>query len=1590
MIRPLFAALLSMSLCLASQAAPETNANRLVYLDENDPFYPGLAFPKLTTPQWIGEPGVEAVVILAIDDMTDPQRYETFLRPVLNRLKQIDGRAPVSIFCKQLDPQTPQLQAWLKEGLSFEAHTLSHPCPLLADSNFVAAATNYHDCIDLLDRIPGNHAVAFRMPCCDSMNSPSPRFFAEMFSRTSSAGQFLTMDSSVMNLTTPRDPSLPRDLVRGANGEERFRKYWPSETNAVAKVSLKWFATTIEDYPYPYIIGKQCWEFPPMVPSDWEASNTHGATNAATVRDWEAALDAAVLKQGTFTFIFHPYGWIRPEQLVEFIDYAEAKHGKKVKFLNFREAGERLDRNLLAGEPLRAPNGQDNGARLLDINNDGYLDVVIGNERVRKTRLWRPGKNEWEESDFPAVLASAGADGNRRDAGVKFGILSGDGNASALVRNEKAAGAWHFDGQQWIADASLLAGLEIDGQPVFTSRSGQDQGVRLRDVERAGRCALLVSNPKQNALFSKPVEAKSWEAAPFALPAGTPLVDDQGGDNGLRFTDINRDGYDDLVFSNEQEFGLYMFIATPKQWLGWGRGWSFKVTSGKRGDPGEIPMIVRGGPIRNNGAWFHQGQMCVQNEDTSSLPDKIDRRPFAQLLSIAEAPPKSPRDSLAAIRVMPGFKVEAVATEPLVVDPVAFDWGPDGKMWVVEMRDYPLGIDGHGKSGGVIKYLEDTDGDGRYDKATVFMEGVNFPNGIKVWRKGVLVSAAPDIFYAEDTDGDGKADLRWTILTGFNQGNQQHRVNGFEYGLDHWVYAANGGSGGTIKSELTGKTANIRGHDLRFNPDTGEFELIEGQTQFGRRRDDWGNWFGNENPTWLWHYYLPEHYLARNPGLAVDTTKRLLANYPNSTRVFPISHPQQRFNWPDAANSLTSANSATPYRDTLFGPEFETSVFISEPAQNVVHREVLEPDGVSFKSHRAPGEEDSEFLASSDNWFRPTMLKTGPDGALYISDMYRLVIEHPEYFPDELKNRPDLRAGEDMGRIYRVYPEGAHLRAIPRLDRLSAKELAHSLESSNGWERDLASRMLIWQGGQTPEADLARIAAQWENPKSRIQALSTLAALGLLTPQIVIHSLSDKHQSVREFALQLSEPFLKNPPSEAFLRDFEQFLAGAVMDPSPRLRFQLAFTVGEWNDPRAGEVLVRLANDGSSGREMRTAALSSASSRLPDMIQVVLSQAETQRSPLPLRDELIRMAVKKDDRKSLAKVLIRLAAPDGKDYAHWQTMALASFLDGLSQRGVALADFRGGADSQMQADLQKLDGLFVHARTLVDSGTPSPSDDQATETVAAIQTLGRGLNEQDRDIKRLGLLLQPQVQGVLQQAALANLKETPGSAAAAAILAGWKSYGPSLRIEALNILLSRAEGSQALMAAVESGAIAPAELGAIHQQRLLKHSDRAIRERAERLFAARNSDRLKIVNDFAIINELRGEASRGAPLYRQNCSPCHKLKGEGSSVGPDLGTVADKPVGTLLVAILDPSQAFETKYTGYTASTRDGRDITGIIASETPNSIALRTAGGKDEVLLRSDIKELTSSRLSLMPEGLEGALKPADMADLIAYIRAK
>ena len=486
------------------------DGNRLTYLDENNPYYVSRSFPKLITPQWVGEEGVEAVVILGIDDMRGYRRWEGYLRPILERLKKIDGRAPVSIMTCTVNRREPHLQRWLREGVSIECHTIDHPCPLLQGGDFAKAKSTYDRCVDLLHSVPGNRPVAFRMPCCDSLNTVSPRFYAEIFNKTTEKGNFLSIDTSVFNVFTSDDPEIPRELVIDADGRDKFLKYIPADRT---------FVNTIENYPYPYVINRLCWEFPCVAPSDWSAQHYQGKNSAKTVRDLKAALDITVLKQGVFCLVFHPHGWIHNEQIVQLIDHAVKKHGQKVKFLTFREALERLNKHLLNNTPIRSAEGHDNGVRLLDVNDDGYMDVAIGGLKFRQMRIWSARDRSWTYSQPIPVLTRKGD----RDAMVPFGIFRVNGDSSVMVNlSLYPGGTLRFDGKKWIPQLRPRA----PGEPFRSLDFPYTLGKRLRDLDGDGQCELIVWHDRDmgHDIFRWSARQKVWRKLPFPLPGSCALA----------------------------------------------------------------------------------------------------------------------------------------------------------------------------------------------------------------------------------------------------------------------------------------------------------------------------------------------------------------------------------------------------------------------------------------------------------------------------------------------------------------------------------------------------------------------------------------------------------------------------------------------------------------------------------------------------------------------------------------------------------------------------------------------------------------------------------------------------------------------------------------------------------------------------------------------------------------------------------------------------------------------------------------------------------------------------------------------------------
>ncbi len=640
-----------------------------------------------------------------------------------------------------------------------------------------------------------------------------------------------------------------------------------------------------------------------------------------------------------------------------------------------------------------------------------------------------------------------------------------------------------------------------------------------------------------------------------------------------------------------------------------------------------------------------------------------------------DSPPLSPLESMRKIHLTPGYAVELVASEPLLLDPVAIDWSPDGKLWVVEMADYPLGTDGKGKPGGRVRVLEDTDGDGRPDKHTLFADGLSFPTGLLTWRDGVIITAAPDIVFLRDTDGDGKADSREVLVSGLMQGNQQLRANGLRWGLDGWVYCAAGGhhrghgSGNKIRSVRAGKDVAVGALDFRFKPDTGELEPESGPSQFGRNRDDWGHWFGTQNSRPLWHYVLADRYLRRNPHVAApDPTRQVVV--PLNPKVWPVSAPEKRYHSFDNAGHFTSACAGMIYRDELlFGPNTpganEMHAFTCEPFHNLVQRNVVTQDGVTFAARRAIGEERSDFFASEDRWSRPVMTRTGPDGALWVVDMYRYMIEHPDWLPENGRDEllPHYRLGDDKGRLYRIFPVGKTPRTPLRLDKLNTAELVAALDSPNEWQRDKAHMMLLWRADKTAIAPISGLAAESANPLARLHALWVLDGLGSLSPAAITRALGDSHPGIRENALRLAE---RSSSTDAIAA-----AAKLVDDLDAKVRLQLACTLGEWTHPQAGEALGRLAVANHTDSFIVAAVMSSAVPHARALVDAAVRAGG--QTLATLSEPLVNLTLGLKERDALAALLApTLTARDGT-FTAAQMTAFSQFLDTLSRRKMALS-----------------------------------------------------------------------------------------------------------------------------------------------------------------------------------------------------------------------------------------------------------------------------------------------------------------------------
>ena len=987
-------------------------------------------------------------------------------------------------------------------------------------------------------------------------------------------------------------------------------------------------------------------------------------------------------------------------------------------------------------------------------------------------------------------------------------------------------------------------------------------------------------------------------------------------------------------------------------------------------------ILSEGGYEAESSLWYYDrpARLAPESEDRihgavrELLPESMRRTggPRAEFLP----PMKSVVGALLSFRTRPGLEVRVVAGEPHLDSPVAIDFGPDGRVWVCEMIDYPSGVDGHGKAGGRITVLTDHDADGVFDEAKVFASGFPYPTGLMVWGDGVLICAAPDILWAHDTDGDGKADRIETLFTGFATHNFQARVSGLRWGLDGWVYGSGSLFGGKVRSLKTGREIDASGRDFRFKPDTGEFEALAGVSQQGRTRDDFGNDFGNDNSTLLWQFPMEDRFLRRNPFVTPPPARVSLARGTDPNRVFPISRTLERFNDPQAVNHLTSGCGPEIYRDLLLGADLAGNAFLCEPVHNLVRRAVLRPEGLIRGAWRAVDEQDREFLASTDNWFRPVEVRTGPDGALWVVDMNRFVIEHPRWIPPERLAQLDVRAGAGTGRIWRVVPAGVD--AIPLRDYtlMQPAELAPLLDSANGVERDLVHRELLRHHAREPLKEgvvqlIEAVVRDGASPGGAAQALAVLAGIGGLKDEWLHEAMRHADPGVRRVAVRFAEG----------RSGLLGFMKNLTADSDPGVRFQLALTLGTLASPDAAPVFRTLARQDAGDPWIRAALLAA----LPGIPGAELPGPDV--LDRPGQSELWSGAVQTwtglGDASRLIQELTRWLPP-----ADLAAAPIATNAGPVLQLYAALLHLKGAESSavmeQVRTQLLPVAGADFAAGRL-----PEPAARALIEVWTAEHRTDPVRHREW--VRALDAELSPALHAAVRD----GFAQQSDPDLAGMLLAGTAARPLRWRNEGIELALGRREWTEELLARLERKELSVGELTPSQRQRLAAHTDAGLATRARTLFGpGTHEERASVVKRFAAVAELRGDDQRGMREFDRLCASCHRVRGHGTAVGPDLAPYRTKPAADFLQAVLDPNSAIEPRFTAFAVELRDGRSLTGILRNETGSGLEVVQPGGVVDRASRSQILSIQPQPQSLMPEGLEQGLQPQALADLLAWVR--
>ena len=943
-------------------------------------------------------------------------------------------------------------------------------------------------------------------------------------------------------------------------------------------------------------------------------------------------------------------------------------------------------------------------------------------------------------------------------------------------------------------------------------------------------------------------------------------------------------------------------------------------------------------------------------------------------------PALTPEDAIAKIQahLAPGFKVQLVACEPAVINPTAMTFDDRGRIWTCESVEYPRASAGKGTD--CVKILEDINHNGKFEKVTVFKDGLNIPCGVALGNGGVYVTNSPDILFLQDTKGDGVADKEEVILTGFGRDDRHELPNSLTFGPDGWLYGMNGVFN-RAHVVNQGKTFDFTCAIWRYHPKTKKFELFaEGTSNpWGLDYNAQGDWFVSCCVIDHLFHMTQSGYYQRQGG-----------PYPPFTHALPSIATQR--------HQQAAYSGLCIYQGNAYPEDYRGTFLMGNLHGGCINRDIVTRNGSTYTQKNLP-----DFLEAEDAWFMPVSEKVGPDGCIYALDWY------DRYHCYQDANRDPKGIDRTRGRIYRIAYNDTPLAQPFDLAKLSNDELLKLLGHPNVWQRRTAQRLLNERFEPALIPVLQKMALDSaDKSEAHLHALWLLCSQDQLDPAFHAQLLADADPIKRNWGVRAIGQMQK------VSQPIYDKLKSLAADPSPDVRVQVAVAAGRLAEPDPLPVLLAMLANPENGndREIPTIIYNNlkpmAKARADEILTFIEEHDAVQttfgKNVVPWITEAINASGGRTPEQIVAKMRKVMSAPNPDEGK--VTDALRALIDGLAAANVKIADRGKLFEPELRAALSKMAAgtgaaqmpatvaaLWWNDPLAAESARKVVADAKADAKVRTelVHTLAANRDAAAFD-SFVAASNDTNAPNSLRKEGLEALSSLDNPKATAVLIETLKTLPPELKPVCINALVHTPGSATALLDAVEAKQVSPKDINSNNVLMIVEFNDAALTKRVTTLWGTvrteRDPDHVAVIKKMRdIVSQHPGNASAGWKVFEAKCQQCHAIYGKGNEVGPDLTGAGRETLDAILTNVLDPSLVIGKGYEQYIAKTKSGKIVTGLLAEDSEKRVILKQAGGVLETISKDDLQKLSQQSISLMPEGLEKNMTEHEFCDLVAFL---